>query len=37
MAVLAGTTFADGIIGLITGIGQGIINLADDDENTGFR
>lgn len=36
MAVLAGTTFLDGIGGLITGIGQGILNLTDDDENTGF-
>ena len=33
---LAGTTFLDGTIGLITGIGQGISNLADGDSNTGF-
>ena len=31
-----GTTFLNGTLGLIAGIGQGIYNLADDDENTGF-
>lgn len=31
-----GTTFVNGTLGLIAGIGQGIYNLADDDENTGF-
>lgn len=31
-----GTTFLNGTLGLIAGIGQGIYNLADDDESTGF-
>lgn len=31
-----GTTFLNGTLGLIAGIGQGIYNLADDNENTGF-
>ena len=35
-AILAGTTFLDGTIGLLMGTGQGIANLADDDPNTGF-
>ena len=34
--VLTGTTFIDGTIGLLNGIGQGIYNLTDDDKNTGF-
>lgn len=36
MGVLAGTTFLDGTLGLLYGIGQGIYNLTDDDEKTGF-
>ena len=32
----AGETFVNGTLGLVWGIGQGIANLADDDENTGF-
>ena len=35
-AVLAGTTFIDGTIGLLFGTGQGIANWFDDDPNTGF-
>ena len=35
-AVLAGTTFLDGTIGLVVGIGQGIYNMTDDDPNSGF-
>jgi len=35
-AVLAGTTFLDGTMGLIFGIGQGIYNMADDDPKSGF-
>lgn len=35
-AVLAGTTFLDGTVGLITGIAQGISNMADKDDTTGF-
>ena len=34
--VLAGTTFLDGTLGLITGLSTGIYNLTDEDENTGF-
>ena len=34
--VLAGTTFLDGTIGFINGVGQGIYNLGDGDSNTGF-
>ena len=33
---LAATTFLDGTVGLVVGLGQGIANLADDDPNTGF-
>lgn len=33
---LAATTFLDGTVGAVYGIGQGISNLADDDPNTGF-
>lgn len=36
MLTTAGTTIADNTIGLLVGVGQGISNLADDDENTGF-
>lgn len=36
MAVLAGTTFADGIIGLTVGVAQGLTNLDDNDDKTGF-
>lgn len=35
-AVLAGTTFIDGTLGLLYGLGQGIYNTLDDDENTDF-
>ena len=35
-AVLAGTTFLDGTVGLVAGIAKGISNLADKDETTGF-
>lgn len=35
-AITAGTTLIDGTLGLIAGIGQGIVNLDDEDENTGF-
>ena len=35
-AVLAGTTFIDGTVGLLFGTGQGIANWFDDDPNTGF-
>ena len=31
-----GTTFADGTIGLVWGLGQGIYNALDKDENTSF-
>lgn len=34
--ITAGTTFVNGTLGLIAGLGQGIINLADNDPNTGF-
>ena len=33
---LAGTTFLDGTVGLLAGIGQGVSNLLDDDPKTGF-
>lgn len=36
MGVLAGTTFADGIGGLVVGFGQGIFNLMDKDKDSGF-
>lgn len=36
MGVLAGTTFADGIGGLVVGFGQGITNLMDKDKDSGF-
>lgn len=36
-AILAGTTFLDGTIGLVLGAGQGVYNLVDGDPNTGFR
>lgn len=32
--ILAGTTFIDGTVGLLAGIGQAIYNGASDDENT---
>ena len=35
-AILTGTTFLDGTVGLITGLATGFANLADDDPNTGF-
>lgn len=35
-AILAGTTFLDGTLGLVFGTAQGITNLADNDPNTGF-
>ena len=35
-AVLAGTTFLDGTIGLILGAAKGIQNLSDDNPSTGF-
>lgn len=35
-AVLAGTTFIDGTVGLLFGTGQGIANWFDEDPNTGF-
>ena len=35
-AVLAGTTFLDGTVGLVFGIGQGIYNSVDGDDKTGF-
>lgn len=34
--VLAGTTYLEGILGLISGLSTGIYNLADENENTGF-
>lgn len=34
--ITAGTTFVNGTLGLIAGLGQGVINLADNDPNTGF-
>lgn len=36
-AVLAGTTFLDGTIGLLFGIGNGIANRFDNDPNTDFE
>lgn len=36
MTTTALTTLADGTIGTLWGLGQGIVNLADDDEKTGF-
>lgn len=36
MVTTAATTFVDGTIGSLYGIGQGIYNLADDDPTTGF-
>ena len=36
MATTAGTTFLDGTLGALWGIGQGIKNLADGDSSTGF-
>ena len=36
MTTTALTTLADGTIGTLWGLGQGIANLADDDEKTGF-
>ena len=35
-AILAGTTFLDGTLGLATGIFTGLNNLIDKDDNTGF-
>lgn len=35
-AILTGTTFLDGTIGLILGIGKGLYNMTDKDPNTGF-
>ena len=35
-ALLAGTTFLNGTIGLAAGIGQGIYNVNDGNKNTGF-
>ena len=35
-AVLAGTTFLNGTLGLALGIGTGVSNLADNDPKTGF-
>lgn len=35
-AVLAGTTFLNGTLGLALGIGTGVFNLADNDPKTGF-
>lgn len=35
-AVLAGTTFLNGTLGLAFGIGTGVFNLADNDPKTGF-
>lgn len=34
--VTAGTTFIDGTVGLLAGLGTGIANMFDDDPNTGF-
>lgn len=34
--ILTGTTFLDGTVGAIVGLVQGVGNLFDDDENTGF-
>lgn len=36
MTTTALTTLADGTIGALYGVGQGIYNLADNDEKTGF-
>jgi len=36
MGTTALTTFADGTVGTLVGLGQGIQNLASGDENTGF-
>lgn len=36
MTTTALTTLADGTIGTLWGLGQGIANLADEDEKTGF-
>lgn len=36
MLTTAGTTFLDGTLGTLWGIGQGIVNLIDDDPDTGF-
>lgn len=36
MGTTAATTFLDGTVGTIWGLGQGIKNLADGDDNTGF-
>ena len=35
-AILAGTTFVDGTVGLLYGLGQGIANTVDGDEDTSF-
>lgn len=35
-AITAGTTFVDGTVGLLFGLGQGIYNMMDNDPNTGF-
>lgn len=36
MATTAGTTFLDGTVGALWGLGQGFVNLFDGDPNTGF-
>ena len=36
MATTAGTTFLDNTVGFVWGLGQGISNLTDDDEDTNF-
>lgn len=35
-AITAGATLVDGTIGLVAGLGQGAVNLGDEDETTGF-
>lgn len=34
--ILAGTTFIDGTVGLLTGLGQGVYNVFDGDKDTSF-
>lgn len=36
MATTAGTTFLDGTVGFVYGLGQGFVNLADGNEDTSF-
>lgn len=36
MATTAGTTFLDGTVGFVYGLGQGFANLADKDDDTSF-